>query len=927
MIGRFTNRLVATAGLLSVLVPALPTPACAQSGRWDSLLSNSYWYVPVPNLFAYVASNQDFTSPPPIPSGDQTLWTLGTATNGLFTGTSEATFTIGPVTLLSNTTIQGLATDSGQMRMIFSSSVGEPTVGIGQIRTIGGMPQIEMQMVTGASLVVTHWAYMLPYNPATFTPPPAQVVPLDITSRQWAWTAGTTWSIVSPTLFGSNDAGTFKITDNVNGYFWGPGTGPVGSTGTNFTELGSITPEGNVLFAVSFNGVLQYLTGVITGDATTGRMVLRGYTSADTFDTFGLAEIMPPSNIAAGMTYFASNLGSQVLPAFAGGTLQIDATGQTYPQAFTLDGSATNTIDQRGNTATFSGVFSDATPGTPGRLVISNSGSGGGITFIGNNTYTGPTTVASGAALAINGSVASPVLVDAGGVLRGTGTIGGAVTIAPGGVLAPGGSPGTLTVLSSVSLAAGSFLNLDIDGPGTGTGAGNFSRLQITGALAADGTLVPRLRGIVGSATNRFTPALGQQFQVITAQGGITGGFSGLTQPLGLADGTRFDALYGANTLTLTVTPAAYGNLGLAGLPQSANQAAVGAALDATRPAAGIAMTAAQSGLYAPLYVLAGSFIAPALEQLAPTIYGDALMVRREAWALVGDAIHDQLAVRRGTGADPSGRTIWLTGLGRFGTVGSDGASGYSSRIGGTAGGVDMQVTPNLILGVAFGFTHQAVTAQNGASYAGNAAQFEFYGSLREGIGFLDLHAGGGFSDGTTQRPQYAYGVQARGNLQGLSAGGSLRAGVQLGAGDWRIEPSLTLGGGSFGQDGVTETQGGPVGQSVRSATVGSLQTLLGVRVERRFAIEDGVAVVPSAQVGWLHEYLDDQGTTTAALLGMPGTPFTVRTASVGRDAAVVALRATLETGGPLTVYAGYAGTLSGASRAQSVSAGLRLVW
>jgi autotransporter-associated beta strand protein len=101
-------------------------------------------------------------------------------------------------------------------------------------------------------------------------------------------------------------------------------------------------------------------------------------------------------------SYNASLLGGLLNPVFTGGTLVLDQPGATYSQAFTLDASKTNTIDQTGNSATFSGVFSDATTG--GNLIIANSGSGGSVTFTAVNTYTGSTTINSGAALVLSGS-------------------------------------------------------------------------------------------------------------------------------------------------------------------------------------------------------------------------------------------------------------------------------------------------------------------------------------------------------------------------------------------------------------------------------------------------------------------------------------------------------------------------------------------
>ncbi|WP_426412208.1 autotransporter domain-containing protein [Bradyrhizobium ganzhouense] len=114
-------------------------------------------------------------------------------------------------------------------------------------------------------------------------------------------------------------------------------------------------------------------------------------------------------------SYNASLLATFLNPIFTGGTLALDQPGATYNQAFTLNNSTTNTIDQTGHAATFTGVFSDATTG--GNLTIANSGVGGSVTFAAANTYTGSTTINSGATLNLSGAgsiAASSRLVDNG---------------------------------------------------------------------------------------------------------------------------------------------------------------------------------------------------------------------------------------------------------------------------------------------------------------------------------------------------------------------------------------------------------------------------------------------------------------------------------------------------------------------------------
>jgi len=282
------------------LTALLSGPASAVSTTWDALLTDSHWYVPEENLLAYMGSGTSFTSPPPIVLWDQTLWALGTAVDGRFSGSSEATFYASPsLSFSQSTSILGIATEAGQIRMQFTTGTdGSTTIGIGQFRNVGGTTAAQMQMISGAAggPYTTHWAYMLPYDPTTFTPPDPRPN-LAITSTQWAWTLGTRWRFQSDELFGPGGEGSFSIDDYRNGYFWGSGAGPAGSLGESFTELGSITPEGNVLFnLLDASGDLISLAGLVTGGPVDGRMELRTYefTGSDpTFGPIGIAHVVP----------------------------------------------------------------------------------------------------------------------------------------------------------------------------------------------------------------------------------------------------------------------------------------------------------------------------------------------------------------------------------------------------------------------------------------------------------------------------------------------------------------------------------------------------------------------------------------------------------------------------------------------------------
>jgi hypothetical protein len=276
------------AGVVAVLLTA--GNGHGQSTQWDAIISNSSWYVPEENLLSYVTIGTSFVDPAPTVAWDQTLWSLGDCIDGLFSGDSRATFYISPVvTLTSTNTIRGVATDSGQIRMQFTSSSGGTTIGIGQFRAVNGTTAMQMQMVTGTSggVLFSHWAYMLPYDPNTFTPPDPLPNPV-LVSTEWDWTANTTWTFQNDDLFGTGGTGSFSITNYRNGYFWGSGSGPSGTPGESFTQLGSITPEGNVLFNLyDSSATLVSLTGQITGGPGDGEMLLRSYGFDGTTASFG----------------------------------------------------------------------------------------------------------------------------------------------------------------------------------------------------------------------------------------------------------------------------------------------------------------------------------------------------------------------------------------------------------------------------------------------------------------------------------------------------------------------------------------------------------------------------------------------------------------------------------------------------------------
>jgi autotransporter-associated beta strand protein len=715
-----------------------------------------------------------------------------------------------------------------------------------------------------------------------------------------------------------------------------PAGGTIDSTNGNITVAGVITGPGgltvdggNAVFlanANSYTGGTTIQSAVLvlgsTTAAGTGPITIDGGVLAAGFGGLSIANAL----ILTGPAALAGGPGVFALSGDISGSGSLESMG---PGTMILSGTAT---------------YTGATTVSAGTLAILGTVSG-----------TSSVTVGAGASLIDAGSISSPtVTVDSGGTLyndglinaadltvngelRGTGTVNAPTTV--NGTLAPGVSPGTLTFTEPLVLTASATTEIDIDGTGTGTDAGNYSRIIVTGSTATlGGVLEPLLRGPAGSGlpdwTNTYAPPIGQQFVVLAAEGGIaaTSSFSGLVQPDGLLPGTRFDAMYAPTTLTLVVTPAAYGNLKLAGLPQTANEAAVGAALDAIRPAAGIRMDDTHAALFYPLYGLPGSAIPATLDQFAPTIYGDGLMAARDTWYQMADAVSDQLAARRaGSGSaqtvpGPHGSTIWTSGIGQFTDVNGSGAPSSHTSVGGAIAGIDVPAGRGVTLGAAIG-GGSVSTSSGGATDSGTAMQFTIYGGWQSDRFFLDGQAAFLHMDETMRRTLSLFGTAARGS-GGVNGGGAqVHGGMRLAYGRFQIEPTLGLTVIGMSAGTVTESTGGPAALQIGSQPISSVQSLVGVRFGTQFALTPTVPLRVNALVGWQHEYSNTTAPTTATFQIAGAWPFTVNTAPIGRDAARLGAGFDVVVTPRVSLYGSYQAALAEHATSQYLTGGVRVAW
>jgi autotransporter-associated beta strand protein len=278
-----------------------------------------------------------------------------------------------------------------------------------------------------------------------------------------------------------DSAGSFNTTSTFNQT---AGATTVTTLALGGNSANATNSTGSIIANLNLTGGTFTATNIASlsaGGATTisnanSSFINIGGTAQVTLGTFG--SIVKGQNSTATITFDSGATG--FLAPVTNSTTYMP-TG-TFTRAF-LTANGANFNVGSGKDITIGQVLENAS-GASGTLTKSGVGL---LTLLGNNTYTGATTVSTGTLLVNNGTGSATgtgtVAVVAGATLGGSGAIAGATTI--GGILAPGNSIGTLTVANDV-IWNGNLLGGDAttDWKFELGAANTADLLQITGATS-----------------------------------------------------------------------------------------------------------------------------------------------------------------------------------------------------------------------------------------------------------------------------------------------------------------------------------------------------------------------------------------------------------------------------------------------------------
>ena len=453
----------------------------------------------------------------------------------------------------------------------------------------------------------------------------------------------------------------------------------------------------------------------------------------------------------------------------------------------------------------------------------------GTLTLKNNETYTGGTVVGGGTLILDNASIqgdatvtsqfystevfsgsgstigTSAVTSTTEGTLAGIGSVAGNVTVENGGSVTPGiNGSGTLTV-GSYNQTAGTNLNINV-------GSGGSSELVVQNNATLAGNLNLQYDGQAHAGTYQYLAA-----------GSTTGAFDTTNDKL-YSVGLKSDVE--GDTITLTQNSA---------LPTGDT----------------------------PTLIVATTNAAVDEAQFATRMLFDRLQSSRTTALAQRDpvALSDYHQVRN---LSPYG--VWVQPFGGFGSSGGgDGASGYTTNRYGLAVGVDGVMAPGWVDGVAIEYTHQNLTQSSGGSATLSTPRLEAYTGFWRGPYAIDLTLGDGSANIKTSRSlstslsNVLNGATVSQSFNetatGTRAANELTAGLQASANylyhyTWAISPSAGVKFARLSTTGLTEGGTDYFNYVVASQHINSVKPFVDVQASRRFYLDSGAALMPSARVG-----------------------------------------------------------------------------
>jgi autotransporter-associated beta strand protein len=768
------------------------------------------------------------------------------------------------------------------------------------------------------------------------------------------------------------------------------GTLQIGDGGTSGSIIGNVANGGTLAFnrsdSFTFSGTVSGLGNLMqSGSGTTILTSTNTYTGGTTINA-GTLQIGNGSTSGSILGDVANNgtlafnrsdryvfggaiSGSGGLVQIGSGTLVLNGTN-TYTGSTLVNGGRLEVDGSTGLSNVI--VNSGGTLSGNGRIgpIVNGSGPSGGETDGSSVTFTyNP----GGGNYAISGDTSSGTTTGVVASTYGTYIVPGAViTVSPGsadpiinagGTLAPGtaDSIGTLTINGPLIFQPGSFYNIRIT-PGS-----NDSTI-VHGTTTINGGTVNVLAGSATyQALTRYT---------ILNSTVVTGSFSGVTSNLAFLTPSLS---YDASDVYLTVTAVnpiytsnpdgslrATPDYRLAAFNRNQYQVATGLTFaGANAPSASIISALSDTTIdearrafngLSGEGIVAADTLGLRLNQLFTSAMNDEGMLWLDgtnggnsivltepvmgalSYAPSSNlkspiAVHDPIA--------PAARTwrAWASGFGADGTLHGEAGLGtamQSFELYGGAMGIDYQVNPDLLLGVAGGGSSGDFSVPGRATSGSvTGGHIGFYSMARFGSFYFASTTSFSFFHTNEMRLIAGFGGLASEQDHGAYDSHAIRTRLEAGR-QWNdvlygatITPFLALEIADLRSNGFNETPAagaGALALTVQGRETPSIPASIGFRFEKLFSLSDAMILKPVLTLAYGHDFAPER-VLTNSLQNLPGAYFQIDGARVARDFAQTKLGFELSLAPGTMAFANFDGAFSGRDQLYGGKAGLKLIW
>jgi len=519
-------------------------------------------------------------------------------------------------------------------------------------------------------------------------------------------------------------------------------------------------------------------------------------------------------------------------------------------------------------------------------------------------TVTANTTNNSGT-LIVDGLLQS--LLNNYGFLGGTGTIRGDVH--NWATISPGNSIGTLTIDGDYYHYSGATYVAEI------SRNGRSDLLYITGRAYLNG-------GTVRTHLPRKLYTDGFDWTILKADGGVSGRFSNISGQPNSAT-LRLGLSYSANTVSLVVHRTPYETFGL-----TDNAAAIGASLDTIVPLAVGTGSGMESFLTSIDFGYSATQIQTALDNLSPEMYTAFPAAARQNSIRFTDSIRrrtaqlseteklgldaDSTAIGEQIAANVTGgssiKPLWQVWGRVFGGQTDQGAGDqfkeYSLSSSGVVIGSDRLVCPNTRIGLALSANQTDLDFDANASGSQDSILTGIYTETKIGNFSADLSLTYGWHDNDADREidNHTFSYMTSPAFDSTSWQFHIGGDYLIDASGWFFGPTVGADYVSVSTDGFAETSGSPVDMTIEDQSEDHLISRLGIKATGQFFV-GATSIVPRVELGWLHNFSDEENELSAWFTDYTSTPFTINGASAPSDLLAIEADVTAQIGKQIAAF------------------------